>query len=73
MSLIDIVQSDSKRSEVNTPFEFTDGMRIGKQADKKDVLFKTQHVSGWSLLTSIRVGFAFCAVAVALGAAAESI
>ena len=71
--MIDTAESGPQRSEVNTPFEFTDGMRIEKQADKRAALFKTQHVAGWSLLTSIRVGFAFFGMVLALNAAAEPI
>ena len=44
-----------------------------KTRGKRDVLFKTQQVAGWSLLTSIRVGFAFFGMALALDAAAEPI
>jgi hypothetical protein len=69
--LIDTAENDPKRSDVNTPFEFTDGMRIGKQADKKDVLYNMRHFSRWSLPTSIRVGFASFSIALALDAAAS--
>ena len=73
MSLIDTAESGPQRSDVNTTFEFTDGMRIEKQADKKDALFNTRHISGSSLLTSIYVGFVFFGVTLALDAAAEPI
>lgn len=49
------------------------GIMAAKTRGKRDVLFKTQHVAGWSLLTSIRVGFAFFGMALALDAAAEPI
>ena len=71
--MIDTAESRPQRSDVNTPFEFTDGMSIEKQANKRAALFKTQHVAGWSLLTSIRVGFAFFGMALSLDAAAEPI
>ena len=67
LSLIDIAENDPKRSDVNTPFEIS----VGKQADSKDVVFSARHVSPWSLLTSIRVGFAFFSIALALDAAAS--
>ena len=73
MSLIDTAESGPQRSDVNTPFEFTDGMRIEKQTDKRDALFNTRHISGLSLLTSICVGFAFLSMALVLDAAAEPI
>jgi hypothetical protein len=73
LSLIDTVEGDPKRSEVNTPFEITLGISFGKQADKKDVLSNTRHVFRWSLLTSIRVGFTFFGMALVLDAAAASI
>ena len=65
--MIDIAENDPKRSDVNTPFEIS----VGKQADSKDVVFSARHVSPWSLLTSIRVGFAFFSIASALDAAAS--
>ena len=71
--MIDTAESGPQRSDVNTTFEFTDGMRIEKQADKKDALFNTRHISGSSLLTSIYVGFVFFGVTLALDAAAEPI
>ena len=73
MSLIDTVESDPKRSEVKTPFEITLGIGVWKQADRKDVLSNTRHVFRWSLLTSIRVGFAFFGIALVLYASAVSI
>ena len=69
--MIDRAENDPKRSDVNTPFEFMDGMRIGKQAGKKDVLCNAWHVFRWSLLTSIRVGFAFFSIVLALHAVAS--
>ena len=71
--MIDTVESGPKRSEVNTPFEITLGIGVGKQGDRKDVLSNTRHVFRWSLLTSIRVGFAFFGIALVLDAAAASI
>ena len=67
--MIDTAENDPKRSDVNTPFEIS----VGKQADSKDVVFSVRYVSPWSLLTSIRVGFAFFSIALALDAAAASI
>ena len=67
--MIDTAENDPKRSDVNTPFEIS----VGKQADTKDVLSNIRHVFRWSLLTSIRVGFAFFGIAPALDAAAASI
>ena len=67
--MIDTAENDPKRSDVNTPFEIS----VGKQADTKDVLSNIRHVFRWSLLTSIRVGFAFFGIALALDAAAASI
>ena len=67
--MIDTAENDPKRSDVNTPFEIS----VGKQADTKDVLSNIRHVFRWSLLTSIRVGFAFFGTALALDAAAASI
>ena len=67
--MIDTTENDPKRSDVNTPFEVS----VGKQADTKDVLSNIRHVFRWSLLTSIRVGFAFFGIALALDAAAASI
>ena len=71
--MIDTAESAPRSSDVSTSFEFTDGMRIGKQADNKDVLSHIRHVFRWSLLTSIRLGFAFFSMALALDAAAEPI
>ena len=65
--MVDTAENDPKRSDVNTPFEIS----VGKQADKKDVLSNAWHVFRWSLLTSIRVGFAFFSIALALDAAAS--
>ena len=65
--MIDTAENDPKRSDVNTPFEIS----VGKQADSKDVAFSVRHVSPWSLLTSICVGFAFFSIALALDAAAS--
>ena len=48
-------------------------MRIGKQADIKDVLFNIPHVFRWAFLTSIRIGFAFFGIALAFDAVAASI
>ena len=73
LSLIDTVEGDPKRSDVNTPFEITLGISVEKQADKKDVLSNTRHVFRWSQLTSIRVGFTFFGMALVLDAAAASI
>ena len=73
LSLIDTVEGDPKRSDVNTPFQITLGISVEKQADKKDVLSNTRHVFRWSLLTSIRVGFAFFGIALVLDASAVSI
>ncbi|HCG94152.1 MAG TPA: hypothetical protein DEX20_00810 [Halieaceae bacterium] len=73
MSLIDTVEGDPKRSDVNTPFQITLGISVGKQADTKDVLSNTRHVFRWSQLTSIRVGFTFFGMALVLDAAAASI
>ena len=70
--MIDSFESDKKRSDVNTPFEITVGISVGKQADKKDVLSNAWLVFRWSLLTSIPVGFAFFGIALALDAAAAS-
>ena len=70
--MIDSFESDPKRSDVNTPFEITVGISVGKQADKKDVLSNAWHVFRWPLLTSIPVGFAFFGIALALDAAAAS-
>ena len=67
--MIDTAENDPKRSDVNKPFEIS----VGKQADTKDVLSNIRHVFRWSLLTSIRVGFAFFGIALALDAAAASI
>ena len=69
--MIDSFESDPKRSDVNTPFEITVGISVGKQADKKDVLSNAWHVFRWSLLTSIPVGFAFFGIALALDGAAS--
>ena len=72
--MIDTAENDPKRSDVNTPFEITVGVSVGKQADKKDVLFNIRHIfPGGHLPTSIRVGFAFFSIALALDAAAASI
>lgn len=71
--MIDTVEGDPKRSDVNTPFEITLGISVGRQADKKDVLSNTRYVFRWSLLTSIRVGFTFFGMALVLDAAAASI
>jgi hypothetical protein len=71
--LIDSVESDPKRSDVNAPFEITVGISIGKQADKKEVLSNAWHVFRRSLLTSIHVGFAVFCIALAVDAAAASI
>ena len=65
--MIDTAEKDPKRSDVNTPFEIS----VGKQADSKDVVFSVRHVSPWSLLTSVPVGFAFLSIALALDAAAS--
>jgi len=65
--LIDTAENAPKRSGVNTPFEIS----VGKQADSKDVVSSVRHVFRWSLLTSIRVGFAFFSIALALDAAAS--
>ena len=65
--MIDTAENDPKRSDVNTPFEIS----VGKQADSKDVVSSVRHVFRWSLLTSIRVGFAFFSIALALDAAAS--
>ena len=65
--MIDTAEKDPKRSDVNTPFEIS----VGKQADSKDVVFSVRHVSPWSLLTSVPVGFAFFSIALALDAAAS--
>ena len=65
--MVDTAENDPKRSDVNTPFEIS----VGKQADSKDVAFSVRHVSPWSLLTSICVGFAFFSIALALDAAAS--
>ena len=73
MSLIDTAESGPQPSDVNTPSEIMIGIMAAKTRGKRDVLFKTQHVAGWSLLTSIRVGFAFFGMALALDAAAEPI
>ena len=70
--MIDSFESEKKRSDVNTPFEITVGISVGKQADKKDVLSNAWLVFRWSLLTSIPVGFAFFGIALALDAAAAS-
>ena len=67
--MIDTAENDPKRSDVNTPIEIS----VGKQADSKDVVFSVRHVSPWSLLTSIRVGFAFFGIALALDVEAASI
>jgi len=71
--LIDIAESAPRRSDVNTPLEITVGISVGKQEGTKNVLTNIWHVFRWSLLTSIRVGFAFFGVALALDAAAASI
>lgn len=71
--MIDSFESEKKRSDVNTPFEITVGISVGKQADKKDVLSNAWLVFRWSLLTSIPVGFAFFGIALAIDAAAASI
>ena len=65
--MIDRAENNPKRSDVNTPFEIS----VGKQGDSKDVAFSVRHVSPWSLLTSIRVGFAFFSIVLALDAAAS--
>lgn len=63
--MIDIADSTAKPADANTP--------VGIKGEKKDTLFNTRYVFGWSLLTSIRVGFVFFGVALALDSAAESI
>ena len=73
MSLINTAESNAQRSDINTPSELTVGISVGKEADTKDVLSNTRHVFRWSLLTSIRVGFAFFGIALVLDAAAASI
>lgn len=65
--MIDTAENAPKRSGVNTPFEIS----VWKQADSKDVVSSVRHVFRWSLLTSIRVGFAFFSIALALDAAAS--
>ena len=71
--MIDIAESAPRRSDVNTPLEMTVGISVGKQEDTKNVLSNIWNVFRWSLMTSIRVGFAFFGVALALDAAAASI
>ena len=71
--MINIAESAPRRSDVNIPLEITVGVSVGKQADTKAVLSNIRHVSPWSLLTSIRVGFALFGIALALDAAAASI
>ena len=71
--MIDTAENDPRRSDVNTPLEITVGISVGKQPDTKAVLSNIPHVFQWSLLTSIRVGFAFFGIALALHAAAASI
>ena len=73
MSLIDTAESDPQRSDINTPFELTVGISVGKQAGEKDALSNIRHVFRCSLLTSIRFGFAFFGIALALDAAAAAI
>jgi len=71
--LIDTAESDPQRSDINKPFELTVGISVGKQADTKDAFSNIRHVFRWSLLNSIRVGFAFFGIALALDAAAAAI
>ncbi|MGB0323847.1 MAG: hypothetical protein ACPGAL_05190, partial [Luminiphilus sp.] len=61
--MIDTAENDPRRSDVNTPLEITVGISVGKQEDTKNVLSNIWHVFRWSLLTSIRVGFAFFGIA----------
>jgi hypothetical protein len=65
--LIDTAENAPKRSGVNTPFEIS----VTKQADSKDVVSSVRRIFRWSLVTSIRVGFAFFSIALAVDAAAS--
>lgn len=71
--MTDAADSNPKPADANTPFLITVGIRVGKQVDKRDAFFNTRYISGSSLLTSLRVGFVFFGVALALDAAAEPI
>ena len=70
--MIDTAESRPQRSDVNTPSEIMIGIMGAKTREKRDVLFKTQHVSGWFLANSIPVGLAFFGASVALDTAATS-
>ena len=67
--MIDRGESYPRRSDVNTRFKIT----VGIKGEKKDALSNVRHTSGSSVLAAIRFGFAFFGMALALDAAAESI
>ena len=73
LSLIDVADSNPKPADANSPFEFTVGIRVGRQVDKQDVLFNARHISGLAVLTAIRFGFLLLVMALVLEAAAGSI
>ena len=72
--MIDAAADSSTRSDdANISLGITVGIRGAKEVAKRDMVLITGHFSGSSLPRAIYLGLACCGVAMALGAAAESI
>ena len=65
--------SPNRSDDANMSLGITVGIRGGKEVAKSDMVLVTRHFSGSALPRAIYLGFACCGVAMALGAAAESI
>lgn len=71
--MIDVVNSNRKPADAHTSLGISVGITAGTAVAKRGMVFKTRHISGSSLPRAIHLGFVFCGIAVALGAAAESV
>ena len=71
--MIDAVDSAPTPAGANTSLGITVGIRVDIEVAKRGMVFKTRHISGSSLPRAINLGVVFCGIALALGAAAESI
>ena len=71
--MIDVVNSNRKPADAHTSLGISVGITADTAVAKRGMVFKTRHISGSSLPRAIHLGFVFCGIAVALGAAAESV
>lgn len=71
--MIDAADGPTRSDDANISLGIAAGIGAGVEVAKRDMVFKTRHIFGSLLPRVIYLGFACCGVAMALGAATESI